>query len=80
MLESMRYSLPENESDYDATFNGFSKILNFIDKTMKFFNLDPGATIDHIFFRSETYKPVSFKCIRSEDKIVSDHYPVLGTF
>jgi endonuclease/exonuclease/phosphatase family metal-dependent hydrolase len=76
----MRHCLPESDTDKDATFNGFSKMLKFVNKTMKFFNLDPGATIDHIFFRSHAYRPTSFKCLRAEDKVVSDHFPVIGTF
>lgn len=76
----MRHALPNDKSDHGATFNGFTKMLKYIDKTMKFFNLDPGATIDHIFFRSESYKPISFKCIKSEEKIVSDHFPIMGIF
>jgi hypothetical protein len=48
----MRQILPKERTDLGATFNGFSKMTKIIDKTMKFFNLDPGATIDHIFFRS----------------------------
>lgn len=48
----MRHVLPEADSDFGCTFNGFSKMLKYIDKTMKFFNLDPGATIDHLFFRT----------------------------
>jgi hypothetical protein len=65
LLKSMRHVLPNDRSDHGATFNGFTKMLKYIDKTMKFFNLDPGATIDHIFFRSQSFKPVSFKCIKN---------------
>lgn len=72
--------LPKESSDFGATFNGFSKVLKYVDKTMKFFNLDPGATIDHIFVSLSDYQPTLFECIRREDKIISDHYPIVGHF
>jgi len=75
----MRYAVDKSNSSFEATFNGFSKVLKVIDKTMKFFNLDPGATIDHIFMKVENYKPLRFRTINDRsDKIVSDHYPILG--
>ena len=48
-IKSLRYILPEDKSDFGATFNGFTSYIKYLDKAMKFCNLDPGATIDHIF-------------------------------
>lgn len=78
-MKSLRRVLPYEQTDISSTFNGFSTLMEMFDYVKRICRMDSFATIDHIFIRTKKYRPQSFRCIR-KDEIVSDHYPIIGTF
>ena len=85
-LHSLRRTLPESDSDYGPTFNGYHPIAT------KFYNqlkewcsplaslVGQSVLIDHLFTRCPHYRAVHFEVLRRDEPIASDHYPIIGHF